>query len=84
MTLAPQNQHEPVEILQHPWQARLHEVIFEADTPAGRLFDILLLISILLSVLAVMLDSIIAVRETHGALLYRVEWFFTILFTVEY
>jgi len=84
MTSESQKQEKQVEPLRHPWQSVLHEIIFEADTPTGRLFDILLLISILLSVLAVMLDSIISIRQVHGSLLYKVEWFFTILFTVEY
>ena len=65
-------------------RARLHEVIFEADTTAGRVFDLVLIWSILLSVAAVMLDSVAAVRARHGALLTAVEWFFTILFTLEY
>jgi voltage-gated potassium channel len=66
------------------WKRLLHEVIFEADTPAGKGFDVLLIISILASVLAVMLDSMGSVRLLHGPLLYGVEWFFTLLFTVEY
>jgi voltage-gated potassium channel len=67
-----------------PTRARLHEIIFEADTPGGRAFDLLLIWSILLSVLAVMLDSVAPIRARHGALLVRLEWGFTILFTVEY
>ncbi|UCG77381.1 MAG: ion transporter [Nitrospirota bacterium] len=63
---------------------KLYEIIFEADTPAGKLFDVVLIISILLSVLAVMLDSVSSIRVRHGDLLYAVEWFFTILFTIEY
>ncbi len=66
------------------WRGRLHEVIFEADTPAGKAFDVALIASILLSVLAVMLDSIATVRASYGRLLYGAEWFFTLLFTVEY
>ncbi len=66
------------------WRARLHEVIFEADTPAGKTFDVILIGSILLSVIAVMLDSVGAVRNAIGSWLYAVEWFFTILFTIEY
>jgi voltage-gated potassium channel len=62
----------------------LHEVIFEADTPAGKAFDVLLIVSILASVAAVMFDSIGAVRLQYGRQLYLVEWFFTLLFTVEY
>ncbi len=66
------------------WRATVHEVIFEADTPAGKGFDILLIASIVLSVAAVMLDSVSSVSERHGATLYAIEWFFTLLFTVEY
>jgi len=66
------------------WRARLHEIIFEADTPAGKAFDVALLASIVLSVLAVMLDSIAPIRRAYGPELRGVEWFFTILFTVEY
>jgi voltage-gated potassium channel len=65
-------------------RSQLHEIIFEADTPAGRRFDIMLIWSILISVAAVMLDSVGPIRAAHGRLLVGVEWFFTILFTVEY
>jgi voltage-gated potassium channel len=67
-----------------PLRARLHEIIFEADTPAGKAFDVVLLLAITLSVAAVMLESVGAIRVEHGKLLYGVEWFFTILFTIEY
>ncbi len=66
------------------FRLRLHEIIFEADTAAGKWFDVLLIVSILISVLAVMLDSVVSIRNDHGRLLYLVEWFFTILFTIEY
>ncbi len=66
------------------WRPLLHEIIFEADTPAGKWFDVLLIWSILLSVAAVLLDSVASIRAEHGGLLYGIEWFFTILFTVEY
>jgi len=66
------------------WRGRLHEVIFEADTRAGRAFDGALIILILLSVVAVMLESVGSVRERFGPELYAAEWAFTILFTVEY
>lgn len=69
------------------WQAlqhRLYEIIFEADTRVGRAFDIALIVLILLSVLAVMLESVAAIRQQYGPLLRAVEWFFTILFTIEY
>jgi len=67
-----------------PWRQKLHEVIFEADTKAGRIFDILLIICILLSVIIVMLDSVNSIRDSYGSLFYYLEWFFTILFTIEY
>ncbi|GAB4345680.1 MAG: ion transporter [Desulfobulbaceae bacterium] len=66
------------------WRSVLYTVIFEADTPAGKWFDLLLIISILLSVAAVMLDSVAGINRQYGALLNGVEWFFTLLFTVEY
>ncbi len=66
------------------WRFKLHEVIFEADTSAGKWFDVLLIVSILLSVISVMLDSVGSIREVFGWWLYRIEWLFTILFTIEY
>ena len=69
---------------QNIWRNRLHEIIFEADTRAGKLFDVILIVSILLSVLAVMLDSVISIKTEYGDLFIYIEWFFTLLFTVEY
>jgi voltage-gated potassium channel len=66
------------------WQARLNEVIFEADTAPGKLFDVLLILSILTSVVVVMLDSVAWFNQRYGTLLTALEWLFTILFTVEY
>ncbi len=66
------------------WRSTLHEVIFESETPAGRAFDITLIISILLSITAVMVESVRSIRAVYGPLLYDIEWFFTGLFTVEY
>jgi len=63
---------------------RLHEIIFEADTPAGKLFDVVLLWAIVLSVVTVLLESVAPLRERHGEALRALEWFFTALFTVEY
>jgi voltage-gated potassium channel len=65
-------------------RARLHEIIFEADTPAGKLFDVLLIGSIIVSVSMVMLDSVNSIQARWGRLLYLGEWLFTILFTIEY
>ena len=66
------------------WRLILHEVIFEADTPAGKWFDVLLILAILTSVVLVMLDSVGTVQKFYGPILLAGEWFFTILFTIEY
>ncbi|HEX8883432.1 MAG TPA: ion transporter [Noviherbaspirillum sp.] len=65
-------------------RARLYTVIFEADTRAGRIFDLALIVAILASVAVVVLDSVQAVSSRHGDVLGALEWFFTLLFTVEY
>ena len=65
-------------------RARLYTIIFEADTRAGRLFDLSLIFAIVASVLVVVLDSVQAVSSRHGDVLGALEWFFTLLFTVEY
>jgi voltage-gated potassium channel len=62
----------------------LHEIIFEADTRFGKIFDIGLIATILLSVFVVMLESITTVREQYGATLRLLEWGFTLAFTIEY
>ena len=62
----------------------LHEIIFEAETPLGKTFDIFLLISIVLSVFAVCLESVSEIRLQYGTALRYAEWAFTILFTIEY
>lgn len=66
------------------WRNRVYKVIFESDTPAGKAFDVALLVFILLSVLVVMLDSIQQLHEDYGTLFYFLEWFFTIIFSIEY
>ena len=78
--------HAPIEKQKprNPLRAHLHEVIFEADTAAGRFFDLALIWSILISVAAVMLDSVAAVRARFGTVLTIIEWVFTILFSLEY
>ena len=60
------------------WRTRLHEVIFEADTPAGKAFDVALLVAILISVTAVVLDSVGPIGERYGRQLWLAEWLFTI------
>ncbi len=65
-------------------RAKLHDIIFEADTPAGKLFDVLLLLVILASVAAVILESVAEYRLFLGPELRAAEWGFTVLFAVEY
>ncbi len=67
-----------------PWREKIHEVIFEADTPAGKIFDISLIIAIIASVIAVMLDSVATINQQYGEWLFYIEWFFTLLFSLEY
>jgi len=66
------------------WRNTLYTIIFEADTPAGKLFDEILILSILLIVIIVILDSVRETSALYGDLFYSLEWIFTILFTVEY
>ena len=63
---------------------KLYIIIFESDTPGGKYFDLLLIISILLSVMVVLLDSVQYYNNLYGEILYIMEWFFTLLFTIEY
>jgi voltage-gated potassium channel len=63
---------------------RMYDIIFEADTPAGRRFDIALVCTILLSILVVVLDSVPALHAHYANLLNGTEWAFTVLFTLEY
>jgi len=63
---------------------RLYVIIFEADTPAGKAFDVGLLIAICISVLTLMLESVPEIAAEHGRALRVAEWFMTALFTVEY
>ena len=66
------------------WRRRMYDVIFEADTPAGRRFDIALVVAILLSILVVVLDSVPWLHRDYAGLLNAFEWGFTALFTAEY
>ncbi|HEV8270508.1 MAG TPA: ion transporter [Chitinophagaceae bacterium] len=66
------------------WRTRLHEIIFESNTTAGKIFDICLLISILTSIAVVMLDSISSLHLRYERTFFILEWGFTILFTIEY
>ena len=63
-----------VQIPDSNWRKHLHEVVFESETPSGRAFDVILILIILISVAAVMLESLVWVREIYGVELYLVEW----------
>lgn len=63
---------------------RLFEIIFEADTPLGKRFDILLIIAIIASVAIVMLESVDSINKQFGQFFRMLEWVFTIFFTIEY
>lgn len=66
------------------WKNKLHEVIYEADTKAGKLFDVLLLFTILTSILLVMLESVPSINSKYSQFFNISEWIITILFTIEY
>ncbi len=63
---------------------KLHKIIFEADTPAGKLFDVVLLFIIVLSVVLVMLESVNAIANRYIEILHTLEWIITFIFTIEY
>ncbi len=67
-----------------PWKRRLHDVIYESSTPAGKAFDVALLVLILLSIAVVILDSVPRHHARHGGLFFALEWAFTVVFTLEY
>jgi len=66
------------------FRRRVHDVLFEHDSPAERAFDLVLIVAIVVSVIVVMLDSVASVRLRYGRALWIAEWAFTILFTAEY
>ena len=66
------------------WRERLYVIVFQADTPAGKRFDELLLLTILASLAVVMLDSVAPIRQQYGTQLKLLEWVFTALFAIEY
>lgn len=67
-----------------PWQLKLHEIIFEADTVAGKTFDLALLGAIFTSIVVVMLESVDYLNVKYGTLFSTIEWTLTVLFTIEY
>ncbi len=69
---------------QNGWRHKLHEIIYGTHTPAGRLFDIILLVVILYSIIVVMLESVPDINARYHGFLDISEWIVTILFTIEY
>jgi len=67
-----------------PLRARIHDIMFQHDSPAERAFDGTLVLTIVLSVVVVMLDSVAEINARYGHVLLVAEWTFTVLFTVEY
>ena len=66
------------------WKNKLHEIIYEADTTQGKLFDVILLVAILTSIILVMLESVQSIDTKYHNTLYFGEWIITILFSIEY
>lgn len=66
------------------WRLALYRVIFESDTRAGRIFDLILVALIITSVIVVMLDSVQSVGQHYAGPFTVMEWTFTLLFTLEY
>jgi len=66
------------------WKSKLHEIIYEADTKEGKLFDIILIITIVISIILVMLESVSSIDQKYHNFLNISEWIITILFTLEY
>lgn len=67
-----------------PRHPKLYRIIFHADSPAGKAFDLGLMLAIVLSLLVLMLESVDSLRADYRASLVNLEWFFTILFSLEY
>ncbi len=66
------------------WREKLHEIIFGVETPLAKAFDLVLIACILVSVLAVMLGSVGSLQARFGQWFYTLEWFFTLLFSIEF
>ena len=74
----------PSNRINNPLRGKIHEVIFEADTPGGKVFDVILLLVIFASIIVVFLETVPSIKnEFHEALLI-LEWIFTVFFTIEY
>lgn len=66
------------------WRFKLHEVIYESNTPAGKAFDVGLLIAIFTSIIVVMLDSVVSIHQKYGDFFKTLEIIYSVLFTIEY
>ncbi|MEW7279291.1 ion transporter [Aquimarina sp. 2201CG1-2-11] len=66
------------------WKEKLHEIIYEADTRAGKSFDLIILIMILASIIVVMLESVSYLNDQYASIFNLLEWVITIVFTIEY
>ncbi len=66
------------------FKQKIHDIIYEADTPAGQFFDIALIVVIILSVILVALETVVTTHERDQGWLNVAEWLITLLFTVEY
>lgn len=66
------------------WRKRCFDIIFGYETRAGRVFDVVLVIIILISVGVILADSVAVLNQRFGSQFVALEWFFTLLFTVEY
>ncbi len=68
----------------HGLKLRIYEIVFESDTREGKIFDVVLLGSIVFSVVIILLESVTEIKQNWGNWLVSLEWFFTVLFTLEY
>jgi len=78
------NQKGTLEQERHSWREALYEIIFKADSVAGKSFDISLIVIIALSVITVILNTVGSIEHEYGYVLHIAEWIFTIIFTIEY
>jgi voltage-gated potassium channel len=81
---SPQLPHSNSEDKQCSWRESLNEIIFGAETHLGKSFDLVLILMIILSIIVIMLDSVATIQTNYVQWLYFSEWFFTVIFTVEY
>ena len=80
--LQPNDDSQPSK--QSPLQKAIFDIIFGYESRAGRWFDIALIVLILSSVTAVLADSVASIHLNYGTIIYRLEWAFTLIFTLEY